>query len=77
MTVAGEADIRVRFGAAVRERRRGLGLSQEQLGFRAGLHATYVSGVERGRRNVSLVNVGKLAGALDLLPSELLGRSGL
>lgn len=64
-------------GAGVRARRGELGLSQEEFAFRAGLHPTYVSGVERGRRNVSLVNIGGLATALSLKPSELMERCGM
>ena len=69
--------IRFRFGAGVRARRGELGLTQEELAFRAGLHPTYVSGVERGLRNVSLVNIGGLATALSLKPSELMERCGM
>lgn len=53
-----------RFGARVRELRHAAGISQEELGHRAGLHPTYVSSVERGRRNVSLVNIHALADGL-------------
>ena len=59
-------DIRVRFGNAVRERRVELHISQEDFAERAGLHRTYVSDLERGRRNVSLENIEKLADALNL-----------
>ena len=62
----GETDIKKRFGASVRARRRFLGLSQERLAERAGLHRTYVAEVELGKRNVSLVNIGRLAAALDV-----------
>jgi transcriptional regulator with XRE-family HTH domain len=65
-------DVRRRFGARIRELRHALGLSQEELAFRAGLHWTYVSSTERGKRNVSLVNIEKLALALNVKPSELL-----
>ena len=60
------------FGRAVRARRRELGLSQEELGRTSRLHRTYVSGVELGHRNLSLLNLVALAAALDLQPSELL-----
>lgn len=59
------ADIRASFGGAVRQRRRQMRLSQEELAQRAGLHRTYVSDIERGRRNVSLDNIHKLAQALE------------
>lgn len=68
------ADVRGRFGDAVRARREGLGLTQEDLADRAGIHRTYLSDVERGTRNVSLVNVEKPAAALDLRISELFAR---
>ena len=62
------------FGAAVRRRRSDLGLSQEKLAERAGVHRTYVGGVERGERNISLVNILNLADALDLTAPELMER---
>jgi transcriptional regulator with XRE-family HTH domain len=52
------------FGRAIRELRTGEGLSQEALAERAGLHRTYIGGIERGERNVSLVNIGLLADVL-------------
>lgn len=52
------------FGAAVRTRRKKLGISQEELAGRAGLHRTYVADVERGARNLSLGSIAKLADAL-------------
>jgi transcriptional regulator with XRE-family HTH domain len=57
-------DFRPAIGRRVRERRERLGLSQEQLSERAGLHWTYISGVERGRRNPSLNTLARLAKAL-------------
>ena len=51
-------------GAAVRELRLARGLTQEGLADRAGLHTTYVSDVERGRRNVGMINVDRLVQAL-------------
>lgn len=64
-------DIRERFGDAVRTRREELGLTQEDLADKAGIHRTYVSDIERGSRNVSLVNIERLAGALSVKMSEL------
>ncbi|MFN0135684.1 MAG: helix-turn-helix domain-containing protein [Phycisphaerae bacterium] len=59
-------------GAKVRELREAKGWSQEELGFKSGLHRNYVGGIERGERNVAIVNVAKLAKALGVRPSELL-----
>jgi transcriptional regulator with XRE-family HTH domain len=59
------------FGLRVRAARTSLGLSQERLGHGAGLHPTYISSVERGERNVSLVNIVRIASALELDPGEL------
>jgi transcriptional regulator with XRE-family HTH domain len=56
----------VRFGQTVRELRRRKGVSQERLAELCGLHRTYVSSVERGERNISLLNIAKLAAALDV-----------
>jgi len=57
-------DIKSRFGTAVRTQRKRLGISQEELAGRAGLHRTYVADIERGARNLSLANIEKLAKAL-------------
>ncbi len=59
------------FGARVRTHRQRMGLSQEALADVAGLHWTFVGQVERGRRNISLHNLLKLAGALEIDPGEL------
>ncbi len=67
-------DIRERFGDAVRARREELGLTQEDLAEKAGIHRTYLSDVERGSRNLSLVNVERLAVALSLKIWELFQR---
>jgi transcriptional regulator with XRE-family HTH domain len=65
-------DPRTGFGETVRRLRERRGLSQEKLAEGAGLDRTYVSSVERGQRNVSLVNICRLAGALDCRPMDLL-----
>ena len=59
------------FGAHIRAMRLRQGLSQEEFAHRAGLHVTYVSGIERGRRNPSLMNIRKIAEALGVLAAEL------
>jgi transcriptional regulator with XRE-family HTH domain len=64
-------DIRIRFGRAVRARRQRLKVSQEEFADRCRLDRTYIGGIERGERNVSLVNVEKIAGTLDISLSEL------
>jgi transcriptional regulator with XRE-family HTH domain len=59
------------FGRRVRERRVALGLSQEDLAERADLDRTYISGIERGLRNVSLLNITRLASALRVKVRDL------
>jgi len=64
-------DIRVRFGKRIRELRLARGLSQEAFAFEADLDRTYISGIERGLRNVSLQNIEVLARTLSVSLSEL------
>ena len=58
-------------GSRVRARRLELGLSQEALGDVSGLHWTFIGQVERGRRNISLHNLLRLAEALEVDPGQL------
>ncbi|MFL5386506.1 MAG: helix-turn-helix domain-containing protein [Longimicrobiaceae bacterium] len=60
------------FGATLRTYRQQAGLSQEKLAAKAGLDRTYVGGAERGERNVALINIVRLAEAINIRPSELL-----
>jgi transcriptional regulator with XRE-family HTH domain len=60
------------FGQRVRARRLELGLSQEALADRVDLHRTYVGSLERGERNVSLLNIVRLASALEIDAGQLL-----
>ena len=60
------------FGEQVRKLRLTKDWSQDELAYRAGLHRTYVGGVERAERNVTLQTVEKLAHALNVHPKELL-----
>ena len=64
-------DPRTLFGKRVRELRLARGLSQEKLAEIADVHRNYVGGVERGERNVSLVNIVKLARGLSVRPTKL------
>ncbi len=64
--------VRVRFGRAVRSRRHKLGVSQEEFADMCGLDRTYIGGIERGERNVALVNIEKIARALKISLSELI-----
>ncbi|WP_374470727.1 helix-turn-helix domain-containing protein [Phenylobacterium sp.] len=59
-------------GRNVRRLRQERGLTQEQLAFEAKLDLTYVGGIERGRRNPSLLVLARLADALDVAPWELI-----
>ena len=60
-----------RFGYAVRRIRQDRHISQEQLADRCGLHRTYISDVELGKRNVSLENIEKMALAFGMTMAEL------
>jgi len=67
-------DIRIRFGRAIRRIREEQEINQEEAAERCGLHRTYYSGIERGVRNVSLVNIEKVAKGLKTNLSELFRR---
>ena len=64
-------DVRIRFGRAVRQRRQKLGVSQEEFADMCGLDRTYVGGIERGERNLALVNIEKIAQTFKISVSEL------
>lgn len=63
--------IKAIFGQRVRELRRAKGLSQEALALICQLDRTYIGGVERGERNISLLNIQKIAKALDVSVRDL------
>lgn len=67
-------DIRIRFGRAIRRIRQEQSINQEEAAERCGLHRTYYSGVERGVRNVSLVNIERIAKGLRTSLPELFRR---
>lgn len=60
------------FGDTVRARRTELGLSQEALAHEVGLHRTYIGSIERGERNIALVNIFRLAETLEMSAGELI-----
>jgi transcriptional regulator with XRE-family HTH domain len=63
--------IQQEFGDRIRELRQQKGLSQEELAFRAGIHRTYIGGIERGERNPGLKNIERLSRALGISLAEL------
>ena len=67
----------VRLGAAVRARRLELGLSQEALADFAQIDRSHMGKIERGERNVTFLNILRIAKAIQRKPSELLGDAGL
>lgn len=66
-----QEEIRVAYGKAVRAIRQDKKISQEELADLCGLHRTYISDIELGKRNVSLENIDKIAQALQVKKSEL------
>lgn len=78
--VSGKADSDQRLlklGDAIRARRRVIGMSQEALADASGLDRSHMGEVERGKRNVSLLNVIRIASALGVSASEILAAAGL
>jgi transcriptional regulator with XRE-family HTH domain len=67
-------DIRIRFGRAIRRLREEQEINQEEAAERCGLHRTYYSGIERGVRNVSLINIDRIARGLKTSLSDLFRR---
>ena len=63
-------DIKLLVGKRVRELRNNIGISQEELADLAGLDRTYITSVECGKRNISIVNIEKLAKALNVTLAE-------
>lgn len=64
-------EILIKFGERVREIRKENGLSQEELSFRADLHRTYIGMIERAEKNITLVNIEKIANALEVSINEI------
>jgi transcriptional regulator with XRE-family HTH domain len=64
----------VTLGMTIRALRKRLSMSQEELATASNLHRTYIGGIERGERNVSLQNIVEIARALKVRPAKLLER---
>lgn len=72
MTLHSGNELKVAFGHAVRKYRMARNLSQEKLAEEADIHRTYIGDVERGIRNVALINMSRIAAALGVPLSELI-----
>jgi len=70
MTTDNEQKLKEQFGQRLRKLRKEHELSQEELALSCGLDRTYIGGIERGERNVSLVNIVKIAEALKITPKD-------
>lgn len=66
-----EKDILLKFGKKVKLLRNNIGVSQEELAFKAGLHRTYIGMIERAEKNITLINVKRIANALNVSISDL------
>ncbi|MCY1294624.1 transcriptional regulator, y4mF family [compost metagenome] len=67
----------LRLGEAIRARRRALDLSQEALADAAGIDRSHMGKIERGERNVTFLNIARIAAAIQCKPSDLLAEAGL
>jgi len=74
-TKSTHSDLQLRFGVVIRQSRRSLGITQEELAGRAGLHRSYVADVERGARNISIDVIERVAEALNVSISDLFARA--
>jgi len=65
-------EILIKFGQRVRQLRKEKSLSQEELSFKADLHRTYIGMIERAEKNITLINIEKIASALEISIDNLL-----
>lgn len=78
--VSGKADREQRLrrlGDTIRQRRKAMGLTQEALADAAGIDRSHMGKIERGERNLTLINIARIAEALGHRPSELMASAGL
>ena len=66
-----QKEILIKFGLRVKQLRKERNLSQEELSFRANLHRTYIGMIERAEKNITLINIEKIANALNVNVKEL------
>ena len=66
-----DSDVKTLFGSRVRQLRKARGWSQEEFAHKVGIDRSYMGGVERGERNISLENIWLIAKALGVSPAEL------
>lgn len=71
ITMTSKKKILIDFGNRVRDLRKKQGLSQEELSFKADLHRTYIGMIERAEKNISLINIEKIANALNISINEI------
>lgn len=64
-------NVLIKFGEKVREIRKEKGLSQEELAYKANLHRTYIGMIERAEKNITLINIDKIACALETTIKDL------
>lgn len=64
--------ILIKFGSNVQKFRKDMGISQEELASRSGLHRTYIGMIERAEKNITLANIDKIANALNIDISKLM-----
>jgi len=69
-------EILEKFGSKVRKLRLDKNLSQEELAHKAGLHRTYIGMIERGEKNITLINIEKITNALAINICELFQKAG-
>jgi transcriptional regulator with XRE-family HTH domain len=74
VAAARRSPLLVAFGAAIRRLRTERGWSQEEFAARVGIHRTYIGDLERGARNLGLVNVGRIATALEISLADLMAQ---